>query len=106
MLPVLHDTFAQIVVFSSEQLLREIIAALIGIATRPSEVMIDARASGAAEVMREREDFRGWPTRVNPGLSERAGSAHCEKFRCNAHESREQQLFAIQFRPKTHHGVE
>src|SRR5437870_2359225 len=97
-----NNSATQVVVFPSKQLLREIVAALIGIATRAGKVMVDARASGAAEVVREREDFRGWPTGVNPGLSERAGGAHREKFRRDAHEPREQQLFAIKFRPETH----
>src|SRR5205085_103812 len=101
-----NNSATQVVMFPGEQLLGEIVAALIGVVTRAGKVMIDARASGAAEVMRERENFRGWRTGGNLGLSEGASGAHCEKFRRDAHEPREQQLFAIKFRAETHHRVE
>src|ERR1700731_4084324 len=100
------DAATQVLVFPGEQLLREIVAALVGVAARPGKVMIDARASGAAEVMREGQNLRGRFTGVDLGLGEWAGGAHCEKFRGDANETREQQLFAIEFRTKAHHGVE
>ena len=105
-MPMLHDAAPQALVFACEQLLREFVATLVGVAACAGKVMIDSRASGAAEVMRERESLRSRLPRVDLGLRERASSAHREKFRGDANEARQQQLFAIQLGPKTHHGVE
>src|ERR1700682_1620893 len=84
-----NDAATQRFVFAGEQLLREIVAALVGVAACPGKVLIDARASGAAKVMRERQNLRGRFTCVDLGLGERAGGAHCEKLRCHADEARE-----------------
>jgi hypothetical protein len=40
-MPPLHNPATQVVVFPGEQLLGEIVAALIGVAARPGKVMID-----------------------------------------------------------------
>src|SRR5438477_11278970 len=104
--PPLHNPLAQALVFAGEQLLGEIVAALIGVTACPGKVIIDPRASGATEVMRKRENFRGWLACVDLGLSERTSGTHGKEFCRYTHESREQQLFAIEFRTEAHHGVE
>src|SRR4051794_24975348 len=48
-----HDSVAQIGVFSGEQFLRELITALVHIAPRPGEVIVDPRFCRAAEIIRD-----------------------------------------------------
>src|ERR1700730_9146795 len=105
-MPVLHYPATHRLVFPGEQLLREIVTALVGVAARPGKVLIDPRTRGAANQMRERENFRGRLTGVDLRLRKRARGAHREKLRGDADKTREQKLLAIEFRAEAHHGVE
>ena len=53
----LDNPFAQACVLSRQQLLRQIVTALVGILRRAGKMMIDPHLRGTAEVIREREEL-------------------------------------------------
>jgi len=55
----LHHALAQQLVFSGEQILHEIVTALIGVARGACEMMIDSHARRSAEIIRNGKDFGG-----------------------------------------------
>src|SRR5439155_12111748 len=101
----LYDAATQNLVFPREQILRELIAALVDVSTRADEVIVDPGARRSAKIIRQREDFFFRPALVEQPLRIRTSCANREKFRGDADETREQQLFAIQFGPEPRHGV-
>src|SRR5437016_8806310 len=56
---VLHNALPQQLVFSGEQILHEIVTALIGVARGAGEMMIDSHARRPAEIIRNGKDFVG-----------------------------------------------
>ena len=54
---VLHNPVAQEFVFSVEQILHKSVAAFVDVAHCTREMMINSRSRGAAEVIRNRENF-------------------------------------------------
>jgi hypothetical protein len=102
----LHDAVAQKLVLSGEQLLHQLIPALVHITHCAREMMIDSCLRGATEIIGDAENFiRRFPLAKQP-LCVRTGRADCEELGGNSYKSREQQLLTVEFRPKPRHGME
>src|SRR5207237_9290259 len=102
---MLHNSLTETIVFSRQQLLRQLVPGAVGIARGAGKMMVDSHFGGATEITRNRKDFIGRLTGVDLVLCEGTRRANREKFRRDPNETRKQQLLAIEFRTKARHGV-
>ena len=75
---LLHNPIAQEFVFSSQQLLHEIVAAFIYIARRAGKVVIDSHSRRAAKIICYGKDFIDWLTLTEQPLRVRTCRADRE----------------------------
>jgi hypothetical protein len=75
---VLHNALTQQFVFTGEQFLHEIVTAFVRVARCASEVVVDSHARGAAEIIRDGENFVGWFTLTEEPLRVRTRRANGE----------------------------
>jgi len=103
---VLHDPFAEVGVFSSEELLGQVVTDAIRVLRRAGEMVIDPHFRRATEVRRKEKHLVRRLAALDFVLRKRAGRAHRKQLGRDADKTRQQQLLAIELRTETRHGVE
>ena len=78
---VLHHALTQQLVFSSEQILNEIVTAFIGVARGAGEMMIDSHPRRPAEIIRDGKNFVSRLTLAEQPLRVRTRRAYRKQFR-------------------------
>src|SRR5437868_814257 len=99
------DSVAQRRMFTGQQFLSELVAALVHVSSRAGEVTVDPSPGRFAEIIRDRQNFVRRFAVVDFVLRKRAGRADGEKFGGNSNEPRQQQLLAVELWTKARHGV-